>query len=208
LPFWRRPHHASGLRRELLGQRADARFETVCSQFGFGCFTGQVGELFVRDRECHMVRNTASDAQLPLVERVRTLRPEPERQHLIASGQVNRQRRTVTRRPNQIPELVRFDGRAGIWLFEIADDRAPASIGDHVLNLQPRGQGGPVSRRCLHDNLASVEKRERQKIVREYRCRDLRDLRKHPPDVEDRGQRAQQFVACLDVPHAVSLERE
>jgi hypothetical protein len=33
-------------------------------------------------------------------------------------------------------------------------------------------------------------------------------LRKHPPDVEDRGQRAQQFVARLDVPHAVSLERE
>ena len=33
-------------------------------------------------------------------------------------------------------------------------------------------------------------------------------MRKHLPDVEDRGQRAQQFVARLDVPHAVSLERE
>jgi hypothetical protein len=61
----------------------------------------------------------------------------------------------------------------------------------------------------LHDDLAlSVEKCERQKIVREYGRGDLRDLRKHLPDVEDRGQRAQQFVARLDVPHAVSLERE
>ena len=79
LPRVRRTDHASGLRRELLGQRADTRFETVCSQFGFGRLTGQVGELFVRDREGHVIRDAASDAQLPLIERVRTLRPEPER---------------------------------------------------------------------------------------------------------------------------------
>ena len=78
-----------------------------------------------------------------------------------------------------------------------------------MLNLQPRRQRGPFMRRRLHDNLAlSVEKCERQKIVREDGRGDLRDLRKHLPDVEDRGQRAQQFVARLDVPHAVSLERE
>src|SRR5204862_8015071 len=102
-----------------------------------------------------------------------------------------------------------LDRRAGIRFFVVADNDAPASVRDQVLNLQPRGQRGPFTRRRLHDNLAlSVEKRERQKIVREYGRSDLRDLRKHLPDVEDRGQRAQQLVARLDVPHAVSLERE
>ena len=122
---------------------------------------------------------------------------------------MNRQHRAVTRRPNPIPELVRLDGRAGIRLFEVADDRAPAAVRDQVLNLQPRWATAPIHLTWLARRpRLSVEKRERQTIVREHGRGDLRDLRKHLPDVEDRGQRAQQFVARLDVPHAVSLERE
>ena len=73
MPRVRRTDHASGLRCELIGQRAHARFEPVCSQFGFGRLTGQVGELFVRDRKGHVIRDAAGYPQVPLVERVRPL---------------------------------------------------------------------------------------------------------------------------------------
>ena len=208
MPRLRRTDHASGLRRKLIGQRADAGFEPVRSQCGFGRFAGQVGELLVRDREGHVISDAAGHPQLPLVEGVRSLRPERKGQHLIASGHVNRQGRTVTGRTNAIPEIARHDWWTRIRFFEVADNRAPACVRDQVINLQPRGQRGPFTRRRLHGDLPSAEKCERQKIVREDGRGDLRDLRKDPPDVEDRGQCAQQFVRCLEVPQSLPLDVE
>src|SRR5436190_6789862 len=86
-------------------------------KFGFGRLTGQVGELVVRDGEGHVIRDAAGHPQLPLLERVSPLRPEYEGQHLIASGQVDRQRRAVSRRANPIPKIRGLDRRAGIRFF-------------------------------------------------------------------------------------------
>jgi len=45
-------------------------------------------------------------------------------------------------------------------------------------------------------------------MMGEYRLRDLRDPRENLPNIEHGCEGSQQFVRRLDVPHAVSLERE
>ncbi len=64
-----------------------------------------------------------------------------------------------------------------------------------------------LRRRLVHDLPVAVVKHHRQRVVREDFLRDLRNARKHAPDIEHVGNGAQQFDRRFDARRTFGLER-
>jgi hypothetical protein len=119
LPLFRRTHDAlvARARVELARERAHARFQSLRAGLCFGDLPSRVGQLLVRDRERHVVRDPPRDADIARIERTNTRGPEAQPEPLVPSLPPDEQKRSESGGSRPIPERSSTGARASVAIL-------------------------------------------------------------------------------------------
>ncbi len=197
---------AAGLRFELFDHGLQPRFEPLGTGLRLGYLARRVGELFVRDRQRHVIGDTARDRHILWSERVRALRPETEPHFLIARACEHREERAIPGRDDAVPEIGRLDDRQRRRCEVVDDDEAVLRLGLVGLD-EPGHVREPIAGGHLDQDLPAIVEHHRQQIVRQYLVRDLGNLWEDGADVEDARDRAQELHRAFDAGRTGAIDR-
>jgi hypothetical protein len=143
-----------------------------------------------------VVDDPPRERQMPVIVRMRRLRPETDADPAVARLDRNTQQRAVAAPADALPHVGPLGQRLRLGR-EIADEqfrrhRSSTGVERHVAEVVA-GRGLELDIEVL------VLRRHRERVVREHAARDLRHAREDAADVEHVGDRVQQLLRSLEV---------
>ena len=153
-------------------------------------------EVFVGDAEREVIDNPVRQRQMPVIVRIRLLRPEADAHAPVARLHRHAQQRPIPARADALPQLGRLGERQPLRR-QVADEqfrRHRPAVGIERDAAEVVAGGG-----LELDVQVLVLRGHRERVVRKHALGDLRHTREDAADVEHVGDRMQQFLRSLEV---------
>src|SRR5262245_24600616 len=177
---------------QLLSERTNERFQLVRAGSSLGDLSVRFGELLVRDRPRHVIRDSLSDRHISPIECVRAAGPETKSKLLVPHLPAYEKQRTKSGGPHAIPEVGGFQDLEGFPL-EVIENHERVRF-TRVSGTEPYPVVGceTLIGSSLDDGFAlPIVEGHRHPIVRKHLAHNLRDPCEHASDIEHRRERSE-----------------